>query len=126
MGVPVYLAGKTRDFETGKLTGFHMEEELPKTGRFLLVDDILDGMGTFLGLGSVIKEANPNVELDLWGTHGIFSNKENLKRAGHLFRAIHTTDSYYQNNESTPDFVHVHSVTPYLYAEVANLHGASK
>jgi len=43
--VPLYIGGKTRDFETGKLTGFTMES-LPEGGKFLIVDDICDGGGT--------------------------------------------------------------------------------
>jgi ribose-phosphate pyrophosphokinase len=134
--VPVYTAGKTRDFETGKLTGFHMEDELPAEGKFLLVDDICDGGGTFVGLALAIKQTNPKVKLDLWVTHGIFS--KGLKDLLPWFGTIHTTDSYDNNltgaafsligNSYVPeggkygDQFKVHTLTPYLYAEVTNIH----
>lgn len=113
MGVPVYRAGKTRDFETGQLTGFHMEDELPAEGKFLIVDDICDGGGTFIGLAEAIGIGLQR--LDLWVTHGVFS--KGLEELSKHFGNIHTTDSYYVETESLP-WVHVHSVTNHLFAEI--------
>ena len=125
MGVPVYTAGKTRDFETGALTGFHMEDELPTTGRFLIVDDICDGGGTFVGLAEAIAKTNPHIGLDLWVTHGVFS--KGFDALEDVFEIVHTTDSYYGTvdrvlNEAmlTDTQVKVHNLTSYLYAEVAS------
>ena len=113
MGVPVYRAGKTRDFETGQLTGFHMEDELPAEGRFLIVDDICDGGGTFNGLADAI--GLDNTRLDLWVTHGVFS--KGLEELGKRFGTIHTTDSYY--TDSTPtSWVKVHSITSHFFGEL--------
>lgn len=128
MGVPVFLAGKTRDFESGKLTGFHMEDELPATGKFLIVDDICDGGGTFNGLADAIKKTNPDVKLDLWVTHGVFS--QGFDALEDRFDTIHTTDSYLGTRSYTNDSleiatceIKVHSVTPYLYNEVSIIAG---
>lgn len=120
MGVPVYTAGKTRDFETGALTGFHMEDELPQDGKFLIVDDICDGGGTFIGLAEAIRKTNPDVELDLWVTHGIFSKGFNDITSA--FGHIHTTNSYTQPMSS--GHITVHDITPYLYAEVSNVYNS--
>jgi ribose-phosphate pyrophosphokinase len=122
MGVPVYTAGKTRDFETGKLKGFHMEDELPQEGNFLIVDDICDGGGTFLGLAAAIAKTNPNVTLDLWVTHGVFS--QGLVLLEQKFGTIHTTDSYTGTVKmlipgTQGSNLKVHSLTSYLYTEVA-------
>ena len=133
MGVPVYTAGKTRYFETGQLTGFHMEDELPKEGKFLLVDDICDGGGTFIGLAEAIKETNPDVKLDLWVTHGVFSKGEKgLKDLTDRFDVIHTTNSYADTSLvqwSSPGLerrlrtglIKVHDITPHLYSEVVRV-----
>jgi len=121
MGVPVYKAGKTRDFETGKLTGFHMEDELPAEGKFLIVDDICDGGGTFLGLAGAI--GLPPERLDLWVTHGIFS--KGLWELSETFGEIHTTDSFLNDELGAykipsgdefvlEDNVTVHKITPYF------------
>ncbi len=115
MGVPVYQAGKTRDFATGKLSGFHMEDELPAEGKLLIVDDICDFGGTFLGLAEATGLDSDR--LDLWVTHGVFSG--GFERLLTKFGQIHTTDSYYQRTEDTPSSVTVHRLTPYLYSEIS-------
>jgi ribose-phosphate pyrophosphokinase len=90
-GIPLYTAEKSRDFETGKLSGFSID--LPDTGHFLIVDDICDGGGTFLGLAAVVPEA---VKLDLYVSHGIFS-KNALLNLSLKFNRIFTTNSYAPN-----------------------------
>jgi ribose-phosphate pyrophosphokinase len=87
-GLPLYTAEKTRDFETGKLSGFNID--LPGTGHFLIVDDICDGGGTFLGLAGVVPKA---VYLDLYVSHGVFS-KDALYNLKQGFVNIFTTNSY--------------------------------
>lgn len=126
MGVPVYTGGKTRDFDTGKLTGFHMEDELPAEGKFLIVDDICDGGGTFIGLAKAT--GLPKERLDLWVTHGIFS--KGFTELLQHFETIHTTDSYLSDSSvyyPTPalgtvviprDRVKVHKLVAYLYGEI--------
>jgi len=91
LGVPTIQAGKKRDFATGKLSGFTCETVL-SDGRYLVVDDICDGGGTFLGLASVLLDTTNDVVLDLWVTHGIFS-----KGMGDLcsqYAEVYTTDSH--------------------------------
>ena len=89
LGLPMFKAEKHRDFETGKLTGFSCEE-LPEEGRLLVVDDICEGGGTFLGL--VAATGITRDRIALWVTHGSFSgNAPQLKEA---FGAIYTTDSH--------------------------------
>lgn len=90
-GIPLFTAEKTRDFNTGKLSGFNIE--LPATGHYLIVDDICDGGGTFLGLASVVPE---NVTLDLYVSHGVFS-KDALTALPKKFQRIFTTNSYAPN-----------------------------
>lgn len=87
---PVFQAFKHRDMETGKLSGFSCED-LPSDGRFLIVDDICDGGGTFMGLANAIG-IDPE-RLDLWVTHGVFSG-DNAANLRHHFGRILTTDSY--------------------------------
>lgn len=101
MGVPVYRAEKSRDFATGKLSGFHMLDELPSEGRLLIMDDLLDAGGTFKGLSSA-SGLGPD-RVDLWVTHMI--GNRGLSTFRENFGAIYTTDSYY-----TPD-------SPYYDAE---------
>jgi ribose-phosphate pyrophosphokinase len=94
LGVDLYIADKKRDFDTGKILGIEMTEPLPKTGRYLVVDDICDGGGTFMGLANAIDL--PKDQLGLWVTHGIFSGNAHLLRDH--YRNIYTTDSHPGNN----------------------------
>lgn len=87
MGLPIYYGGKTRDVSTGKLTGFTLDK-IP-FGHYLVVDDICDGGGTFIGLGEKIREQGSYA--DLFVTHGIFSKgTAQLKK---IYKNVYTTDS---------------------------------
>lgn len=84
--VPLLHGWKTRDVETGKISGFGMEYATGyPDGRVLVVDDICDGGGTFLGLADVIRE--DGLWPDLYVTHGIFSQgtEKLLERYGRIY-----------------------------------------
>lgn len=94
MQVKEVLQGwKHRDTDTGKITGFGLApSQLVRTGQrphYLVVDDICDGGGTFIGLAAEIERAG--LTADLYVTHGIFSQgtRELLKH----YEKIFTTDS---------------------------------
>jgi ribose-phosphate pyrophosphokinase len=82
MEVPVYQGRKHRDVRTGQLTGFSIEPLPP--GHYLVVDDICDGGGTFIGLS---QKFVAGVTADLYVTHGIFSKgtDELLARYDRIF-----------------------------------------
>lgn len=87
---PVYTVDKTRDFETGKLSGFKVPE-IDKSGRYLLVDDICDGGGTFLGIANEL--GLPMEQLDLFVSHGVFSKQDGENLLDH-FSNVYTTNSF--------------------------------
>ena len=84
---------KTRDPSTGKLTGFSCcQQGIDCSNKHLLiVDDICDGGGTFLGLAKILKSYNPKT-LSLYVTHGIFS--KGLDDLSQCFDKIYTTDTF--------------------------------
>lgn len=98
MGVPVYTAGKHRDVSTGRLMGFSFEANL-EPGRYLLVDDICDGGGTFAGLLAKLRGLFPKDShtFDLWVTHGVFSGNATKNLKG--FDRVITTDSVHVGGE---------------------------
>lgn len=115
MGVPVYRAEKSRDFETGKLSGYHLVDKLPETGKLLVTDDICDGGGTFQLLADA-AQVGPE-RLDLWVSHGIFS--KGFSGLLSRFGRIYTTDSWRGHSfgdtlEETPAAVTIFPVLPYL------------
>lgn len=87
--LPLYQAGKTRNPDTGKLSGFTCEP-LPDNGRFLVVDDICDGGGTFMGLAEAT--GLPKERLGLYVSHGVFSR--NAIQLHSAYGEIWTTDSF--------------------------------
>lgn len=94
MDLPVHYASKRRDFETGRLGDFEAPQGLSPNGRYLIVDDICDGGGTFKGLAKVLQDkwGLDRDHLALWTTHGIYSGKADELRSS--YRWIATTDSH--------------------------------
>lgn len=92
LSLPCYQALKRRDSTSGKLSGFTCEP-LPADGRYLVVDDICDAGGTFVGLAQAT--GLPKERLALWVTHGIFSGNEEQNAAlDAAYGLIMTTNSH--------------------------------
>jgi len=77
-GLPVLQGEKVRDPKTGKLSGFHIDPAIKNYRLALIVDDICDGGGTFIGLAQEIRKVKPNIILGLFVSHGIFSKGKNI------------------------------------------------
>lgn len=90
-GRPMIQCLKHRDMETGKLSHFSVEATDLKGRPILIVDDICDGGGTFLGLAEELKKKNAG-DLYLAVSHGIFS--KGTDELFKYFKEIFTTDSY--------------------------------
>lgn len=99
---PVFQAAKKRDPETGKLDGFTVPTalQLANVTDLLIVDDICDGGGTFVGLASELIRIVPHIHLNLYVTHGIFS--KGLEKLSSYFERIFTTTSYYSRLNPPP------------------------
>lgn len=89
--LPVIQCDKTRNVTTGKITGFKILDGDPSGYHCLMVDDICDGGGTFVGLAEVIKDAGCT-DQSLYITHGIFS--QGVKHLLGIFNNIYTTNSF--------------------------------
>lgn len=87
----VVECSKSRDVKTGKLSGFKVYADDLQGKDCLLVDDICDGGGTFLGLAKELKAKNAG-NLYLAISHGIFS--KGFENLGKEFKKIFTTDSF--------------------------------
>jgi len=69
----VHQGYKKRDPHTGDLSGFGVEGNPDLHGKkVVIIDDICDGGGTFLGLGAEINRLGA-YELKLGVTHGLFT-----------------------------------------------------
>jgi len=88
-GVDVVECSKSRDVKTGKLSGFKVYEDDLNGMDCLIVDDICDGGGTFVGLAEELKKKNAG-KLYLAVSHGIFNKGFEVLDC---FDAIFTTNS---------------------------------
>ncbi len=89
-GLEVVECSKSRDVKTGKLSGFKVYNDDLQGTNCLIVDDICDGGGTFIGLAEELKKKNAG-KLFLAVSHGIFNKGfDDLK----CFDGIFTTDSF--------------------------------
>lgn len=88
IGLPIVQGNKVRDAGTGKLSGFVVPKI--KTRNVLIVDDICDGGGTFVGLANAFPKGSP-YRLFLYVTHGLFS--KGYTNLFEHFTKIYTTDS---------------------------------
>jgi len=89
-GAEVVECSKSRDVKTGKLSGFKVYADDLEGADCLIVDDICDGGGTFIGLAEALKTKNAG-KLYLAISHGIFS--KGFDELGKYFEQIFTTDS---------------------------------
>ena len=87
----VIECSKSRDVKTGKLSGFKVYADDLQQQDCLIVDDICDGGGTFLGLAKELKAKNAG-KLYLAISHGIFS--KGFESLAKDFQKIFTTDSF--------------------------------
>lgn len=88
---PVVECSKSRDVRTGKLSGFQVFAQDLQGADCLIVDDICDGGGTFMGLAKALKEKNAG-RLYLAVSHGIFSR--GLEQLTEHFEQVFTTNSF--------------------------------
>jgi ribose-phosphate pyrophosphokinase len=87
---PVVHCEKKRDPKTGALSGFEVPEVPTDTA--IIIDDICDGGGTFIGIAKTLKEKQPDVKPYLYVSHGIFS--KGLGELKKYFEHVFTTNSF--------------------------------
>ena len=90
-GAEVVECSKSRDVSTGHLSGFKVYHDDLNGADCLIVDDICDGGGTFIGLVEALKKKNAG-HLYLAVSHGIFS--KGFDDLNGCFKTIFTTDSF--------------------------------
>lgn len=90
----VVTAEKTRDARTGEIREIAIYTNIDKMNeaRIIIIDDICDGGKTFIELAKVIKEVSRPIIIDLYVSHGIFSN--GFDGLYSHFNRIITTDTY--------------------------------
>ena len=100
-GIDVVECSKSRDVKTGKLSGFKVYDDNLQGMDCLIVDDICDGGGTFVGLAEELKNKNAG-KLYLAVSHGIFNKGFEAMNA---FERIFTTDSFREFEEEMVEVI---------------------
>lgn len=98
LDLPFVYGEKVRDAKTGKLSGFKVPAITTPYKKVLIIDDICDGGGTFLGLQTACEFAlcpigsnTTSPDYFLFVTHGIFS--KGLEQLSRQFKKIFTSSS---------------------------------
>lgn len=86
------VCSKKRDEATGGLLCFEVEANQGVEGRDLIVvDDLCDGGGTFVGLAPKLRELNPK-SLSLLVTHAV--QKKGIENVAAVYDNVYITDTY--------------------------------
>lgn len=91
---------KERDVATGQLTGFALVAGDVAGKDLLIVDDLCDAGGTFIGSAQVLREAGAR-SVSLYVTHGIFSKGVEILLSNGI-DTIYTTTSFASPELASP------------------------
>lgn len=96
---PSLIFDKKRELSTGKILGIELVKtiQVDLNKDFLVVDDLCEGGGTFLGLVSDFEKHYPDSKINLYVTHGLFTNNAIPKLLEHyskIFVYIMKQDVY--------------------------------
>ena len=103
-GIEVVECSKSRDVKTGKLSGFKVYNDNLQGADCLIVDDICDGGGTFIGLAEALKSKNAG-KLYLAVSHGIFS--KGFTEMNAIFEKVYTTNSFNDFEEEKVEVIKI-------------------
>ncbi|AYD85709.1 putative ribose-phosphate pyrophosphokinase family protein [Acinetobacter phage vB_AbaM_B09_Aci02-2] len=97
LGYETFQCMKARDPNTGKLSkaGFDIDPNVltkllsSKKDRIIIVDDICENGGTFLGCHKMLRERGVIKPMDLYITHGVFPNVQAMSKFYGVFENIY-------------------------------------
>lgn len=97
--VNIIRADKVRDISTGEIIETKVYADDLSGIHCLIIDDICDGGRTFYELAKVLKEEHNAARVELFVTHGIFS--QGFERLMEYVDHIYTTLSFYQPEDNS-------------------------
>lgn len=97
------ICDKVRDIATGKITSIKVTNPDNFTDKpLLIVDDLCDGGGTFIGIAKAIKEIKPNADISICVAHMV--NQKGIINLSENFTHVWFTNSY-KNWDNLPENV---------------------
>jgi ribose-phosphate pyrophosphokinase len=105
MGYSYIKCSKVRDIETGSITSFSIDEisYSKDCDEIVVIDDLCDGGGTFVGIASKLRELKPS-KLTLVVTHAV--QKAGIERVAKVYDQVVITNSY-KNWDNLPENVRI-------------------
>lgn len=94
-GVPadVIIGEKVRDIATGKILSIKVKNPEALDGRPLMIlDDLCDGGGTFMGLAKAIRDIKPDTNISIAIFHMV--NPKGIENLSKTFNHVYFTNSY--------------------------------
>ena len=90
----VIVGEKVRDIKTGKILSIKAKNPEAIDGRWPLVilDDLCDGGGTFVGLAAAIRETHPGIPINIAVCHMV--NPKGIENLSKNFNHVYFTNSY--------------------------------
>jgi ribose-phosphate pyrophosphokinase len=88
------LCEKKRDVDTGKLSGFAICDiyKYSDNNEIVVIDDLCDGGGTFIGIAELLRKELAPKELVLVVTHAV--QEAGLRKVASVYDKVYITDSY--------------------------------
>jgi len=90
----IIVGEKARDVETGKILSIKVKNPEAIDGRWplIMIDDLCDGGGTFVGLANAIREVRPDVVINIAVDHMV--NPKGIENLSKNFNHVFFTNSY--------------------------------
>ena len=87
---------KERDLNTGKLSNFKIQNpeilKIEKSDHFVVIDDLCDGGGTFVGIAKELRKLDSKRKLSIYVTHMV--NPKGIQTLSENYDEVYFTNSY--------------------------------
>lgn len=91
--VPFLIGEKQRNIETGKIEKIYIKNPEDYKGLpVMVVDDLCDAGGTFLGIAKSIREIDPNAKLSISVVHMV--NRKGIDNLSSAYDQVYFTNTY--------------------------------
>lgn len=107
--IPSLIGEKHRNIETGKIEKIYIKNPEDYKGLpVMVVDDLCDAGGTFLGIASSIREIDPDAKLSISVVHMV--NRKGIENLSSAYDQVYFTNSY-RDWDNLPENCHMQDIT---------------
>lgn len=108
----IIIGEKVRDVETGKILSIKVKnpEAIDGGWPLIMIDDLCDGGGTFVGLANAIREVEPDIEINIAVNHMV--NPKGIENLSKTFDHVYFSNSYKDWNGFKAEYGKVVPILP--------------